>query len=1037
MIERVVRCLETGGRCFLRVPKKPFRSRRALHSTFWAHGAGNIDLPSWWIALLQVPQTGSHACKSGGARDGIQEKGFMDFLYPAQTVAFFQRLVSRDITALLGHRRKRTAQLYSRAYTSSATDAEDEARERLGELLGDADSIGANEELWKTYQRVQDKSVLLSPAELIELLRRLSTSKTKVDMERLLTIFNMIPVTERRAVHYEYAIIASLDRNDLEMALGLHREALPRIQGSLGTSAILRYTVEREQWRPAIDTWHGYWFYREMYFERPNIWTEVDALPLSELMDKATSAADFAINMAESTGRSAADEAAVAAREFALQLIRRSFDIHGVIFDLAKGEKLFEKVKGLKEPGLKLYKASIEQLLSIDNPEHGSAAIRRYRELRKTSSVRPEPSLMNAVTDRFCAVHSSTGLFMMLEDYQRYHGGPSASTLKKIIFELAQQGNEEAVFNLFENFQTRFGKPKNPDLYHSLLRVYFRRGQVEKVVEIFQNLSKDYEFVPDIGAWNLVISTFARVGDGENALSWFLKLAKNDLKPDSHTYTTMMAMYAKRGDLEAVVGLFQRSRSENIKTTVGMMSNLVLAQVNNGQLAEAQKTAEQALQIGPSVLPVRRTLTCMWNIILNAYATRSDLEKVSEIHRLMQEAGVPSDSMTYAALLQSLTVAKQPDAARKILQVVMPRSRIRASPVHYAIVMGGFLATGEYHKIFALYARMLKRNVMPVPSTQNVVLRAAASVDIEEASKEGVEGAQIDLSRAREILDQTLSTMDPQELARNEPMKFFGVSRLDEAYSSSYFSYLIFLYGRRNAFDKIAKLYDRYTATAHKFRQNLELSPPIQMLSALMVAHLQANEHEEVERCWYLALDRSEKLARRSTSSSVSQPGWVLPARRFIMNTPLLHYLKSLESQVRIDDLTATIDDLLTSGYALTSKSWNAYIQVLVRNGRALRAYELCETQLMDGWPGWEAMGGTWTIRSRFKAMAPKRLQPERRMPSYPTLVFLAGAYMDAQAGAGAGALEELRTVAPRTVDAMRNMPKLEDEWQERILRRY
>ena len=961
----------------------------------------------------------------------------MDFLYPAQTVAFFQQLISKDVTALLGHRRRRNAHPYSRTYASTAADAEDKARKRLGVLLEVVNYAGDNEELWNVFQQIQDKPLSLSPAELIELLRRFSTSKSKVDMERSLMVFTAIPVTERRALHYEYAIFASLGRNDLETALGLHREALPRIQGSLGTSAILRYTVQREQWRPAIDTWHGYWFYREMYFEHPNIWAEVDALPLSELMDKAASAAEFAIHMAESTGQGAAHEAAIAAREFALQLIQRSFNVHGVRFDVGKGEELFEKAKALKEPGLKFYRAAIFQFLSIDSSEHGSAAIRRYRELRKTSSVKPVLSLMNAVTDRLCAVHSSTGLFMMLEDYQRYHDGPSASTLKKIIFELARQGNHEAVLNLFEEFRTRFGSPKNPDLYHSLLYVYFRRGQVEKVVEVFHSLLEDYGFVPDVGAWNLVISTFARVGDSDNAMSWFTKLIKNNLKPDSQTYAALMAMYAKRGDLEAVIGLFQQSRSENVKTTISMMSNLILAQVNNDQLAEAQRTAEQALEIYSDGLSVKRTCTRMWNIILNAYAMRADLEKVSEIHRLMQEAGVPSDSMTYAALLQSLAVSKQPDAARKILQVVMPRSNVRASPIHYAIVMGGFLATREYHKVFALYARMLKRNLMPVPSTQNAVLRAAASVDIEQAGKEGTEGAQMDLSRAREVLEQTLATMDPQELARNEPVKFFGVSRLDEAYSSSYFSYLIFLYGRRSAFDKIAELYDRYTTTTNKFRQNVEASPPTQMLSALMVAHLKANDHEEVERCWYLALEKSEKLARRSTASDLSQPGWVLPMRRFIINTPLLHYLKSLESQRRIDDLIATIDDLLASGYALTSKSWNAYIQALVRSDRALRAYELCETQLMDGWPGWEAMGGTWTIRSRFRAMAPKRLQPERRMPSYPTLVFLAGAYMDVQAGAGAGGMEELRRVAPRTVDAVRNMPMLVDEWQDRVLRRY
>ncbi len=1049
MIERAAGCLETGGRCLLRVPRKPFRSRRSLHSTFWSHGAGDIDLPSWWIALLQIPQAGSHVASPKDVTDRLQERGFMDFLYPAQTVAYIQRLVSRDVTSLLGHRRQRNGHLCSRAYTSSASDSGslsgsklskgevepvvatvatvNEVQEQFKGLLEDDTSTGNREKLWQAYQSLQDLSMSLSPAELINFFRCLSTSKHKTDIERSLLLFTRIPITQRRAIHYSHAVTAALSQDDLETALGLHREALSRIQGSVGTSAILRYTVQRAQWQPAIETWHGYWLHKQMYFERPDIWTGVDTIPLHELIDKASSAADFGINAAESTG----PDAAAASRDFALQLILRSFLICGVKFDPKKNIELFEKAKALKEPGLEIYQAAIFQLLSIDSHDHGRAAISRYREMRTTLAVVPDLKLMGAVLTRLYAIRSPMGMFMMLEDYRRYHGGPTAWALKLIIHGSAQQGNSEAVVSLFEEFRSRFGIPRSPKLLNSLLYVYFRRGQVDKAVQVFQSLQEDYDFTPDLESWNLVISTFSRVGDYDGALAWFNKLAKNKLNPNSQTYVTMMAMYAKRGDLEAVAGLFQQSRSDKVETTVAMMDNLVLAQINNDQLAEAQRTVEEALQMN-----LAGSRTRMWNLLINAYAMHRDLEKVSEVHRRMQEADVPFDSLTYAALMQSLVVVKQPNAARKILQVVMPRSKIRASPLHYAIVMGGYLAVQDYFGVFALYNRMLKHNIKPVPSTQNAILRAAAGVDIQKASEEGTEGEQIDLNRAQELLEQTLADMDPMELAGNEPVKFFGVSRLDEAFSSSYFSYLVFLYGRRNAFGKVSELYDRYTATARKFQQDLALSPPIQMLSALMVAHFNANEHEEVERCWYLALDKAEKLARRSTASDLSEPDWVLPSRRFIMNTPLLHYIKSLEAQHRIEDITTTIDDLHTSGYALTSNAWNAYIQALARNGQELLAYELCEKQLIDGWPGWEAMGGTWSMKNRFRAMKPSRLQPNRRMPNYPTLVYLAGAYMDAQSGTSR-MLKELREVAPRTVDVIRNMPKVDDDLQANVLRRY
>ncbi len=973
----------------------------------------------------------------------------MDFLYPAQTVAFLHQLISRDITSLLSHRRKRSAHLRSRAYTSNASDStsivrskplegnaepvvasvagEDEVRKAFIKLLGEDASAGNREILWRAYQNLQDLSLRLAPAELIRLLRCLSTSGNKIDIERSLLLFARIPVHERRAIHYSHAVTAALSQNDLEMALGLHCEALSRIQGSIGTSAILRYTVQRALWQPAIETWHRYWSHKQMYFERPDIWTGVDAIPLHELMDKAVSAAEFGIHAAET----ASQNAAVASRGFALQLILRSYNIRGTVFDLKRHKELFEKAKALKMPRLEMYGTAIFQLLSIDSLEHGRAAIQLYREMRNTEAVIPSLGIMRAILFRLCVIRSPTGMFMMLEDYRNYHGGPTAWALKLIIHQLARQGNSEAVFDLFQEFRTRFGIPQNPKLFHSLIYVYFQRGQVEKAVQVFQSLQDEYGFAPDLESWNLVIASFARVGDYDGALTWFNKLAETNLKPNSRTYTAMMAMYAKRGDFEAVAGLYQQSKSDNVKVPVAMIDHLVLAQTNNDQLAEARKIAEDALH-----MDLEGPRTRMWNILITAYAMRQDVGKVSEIHRRMQEADVPFDNMTYAALMQSLVIVKQPDAARKILKVVMPRSKIRTSPIHYAIVMGGFLAVRNYSVVFDLYNHMLKRNIKPVPSTQNAVLRAAAGVDMQKAKSEGTEGKQLELSRAQEVLDQTLADMDPMELAGSGPVKFFGVDRLDEAFSSSYFSYLIFLYGRENAFAKVSELYDRYTATAQSFRQNVELSPPMKMLSALMVAHHSANDHEEVERCWYLALDKAEKLARRSTASDLSEPGWVLPSRRFILNTLLLHYFKSLEAQHRINDITATVDDLHNSGYALTSNSWNIYIQALVRNDHGLLAYEVCERELIYGWPGWESFGGTWTIKSRFRTMTPSRLEPNRRMPSYRTLVYLAGAYMDAQSSTS-NLLEQLRTVAPRTLQVVRNMPKVEDDLQTSVLRRY
>ena len=1048
MIERAAGCLEQGGRCLLRVPNKPFRSRRLLHSTFWSHGAGDIDLPSWWIALLQVRQTPCVSLSPGSLTDISQERGLMDFLYPAQTVAFFQQLISKDVTTLLDYRRRRNAYLRARTFSSAASNRlsslsqqepllrtgpeEDDLREKLSGLLETDASVENNEDIWRTYQSLKEMSFSLSPVESTKLLRHLSTSTRMIDLERSLVLFDHIPTLERQAVHYDNAVVAALSQNELEIALKCHREALSRVQGSFGTSAVLRYAVQNRQFESAIEAWHGYCVHKQISQKQPDVWNGVDDIPLTELLRRAASAIHFTFKVVKPTSHQAGTKAC----DFSLQLISRSFARHGVMFDPARSTVLMKKAtrllysfNALEEWGKTFYNSAITQLLSIDTPDHLDAAIILYKRMRKVLNTIPEPTVMEGLLNRCCAIQSTAEILMLLEDYRKYDNDIPKEAFKPTIRALAQSGDTQTLQSLFEEHRTRFGTPTEPSLVNSLLYVYFRRGEVEQIVQTFRSMLENYGFVPDLKSWNLVLSTFARVGDREGAMKWFTRLVESGLKPDHQTYATMMRMYAKRGDFEAVTDLLQQSKSNNVKSTMAIVETIVLAQVNDDQLDLALKTVEDNSGL-------KGSQTRVWNILLSAHAMRYDLEKVSEIYKRMQEAKVPADHMTYAALLQSLVNLRQPVAARKILMKIMPRSKIRVSSFHYAIVMGGFVAVKDYFSVFMLYNRMLSHNTQPSSAVRSTIIKAAAGIDMQQASADGIESEQINLNRAQEILDQTLATMDPMELAANEPTGFAGMGRLDEAFTSAYFSFLTFVYGQLKAFDKVSELHQKYSATHQKFHRNAEPSPPLEMLSALMVSNLADKNHDEVERCWYLALDKAEKLARRSTSSDLSDPGWVIPYRRFIIDIPLLHYMRSLEAQRRIDDIAATIDSLRHSGFELTSRSWNLYVQILVRDGRHALAYHTCEHQLIDGWPGWEKLGNTWGLKTRFRKLQPKRLAQKERMPNYPTLVYLASAYMDAQSESS-NRMEELIRAAPRTVAAVQNMPKTEDEWQTWLLKRY
>jgi len=1059
MIERLARCLETGGRAALRGNKKQFRSRRHLHSAFWSHGAGNIDLPAWWILLLQTPPCSyeSFSSRRGGQLREVVSSGlhdvFLDFLYPVQTLALIRRL-KRSANA--HQHAAQNVKRYSRSYTSIAkdfiagakavkagkatTDTGSDTRQAgdllemsIKELLDFPDHTGLHDELWNGYQDLLESSQSLSPQDLVRMLRCLVLSKRTIDVERAIALFEGIPVQQRRAIHYSYAVSAALTLKDLDIAIAIHREALSRIAGSIGTAAILRYAVQEESWTEAIDTWHMFWENKLSYYARPDIWTAVDALPLANLISKASSASDFAVSILESTANTVV---AAAARDFALELIRRVFNTVGITFDVNQHWKLIEKARTLDQTNYSIQKMALSQLLSVDSREHGHRALHLYRILRKNSAFSPTREMLNAVTLKLLAERSVSGTLMIIDDWRNYFAALPLRFAIRAARLLAQNGQLEAIQKLLSDYVLEHGRPKNHALYHSLLLVYSRRADTEGIISCFNDLRENYGFEPGVKAWNSIISTFARVGDVHGALNYFRQLRDAGVRPDSTTYALLMSMYGKRGDRDAVNDLYEQTKAEGISATIKMLDTIVLATINDGALEEAERLVERVLQ-----MELDGSRTFMWSVLLNAYALRKDVEKVSHLHRRMQEAGIPSDEMTYAALMTSLTVAKIPNAARKIMDTVMPRTKVKRTALHYAIVMGGYLATKEYGKVFQLYKNMLRDNLSPNMSTQNVLLRAAASVD--KATLPADEGSmdQTEFIRAKQTFEQIIANLDPMELAASGPRLFAGPNPLNEAFTSTYFEYLIFLYGNEGAFSRATELYDRYITMSSALQgsnQDIEASPPMRLLSALMVTHIRTSNWTEVDRCWSLALEKSEQLACRSQSDTF-RPGWVLHSRRFIINLLLHQYIISLTNQGRIEDLIDTIDGLHSAGYALNSANWNSYIQALARSSRMVHrflALENCERHLIYSWPGWAALGDPKYMKPKLRAAQQDMLlMQDQKAPTYLTLVCLARAYLECRSQGKSGLMRSMERSGPRTVDAIKNMPRLNDRAQSEILR--
>ncbi|KAK3714287.1 hypothetical protein LTR37_007873 [Vermiconidia calcicola] len=177
MLERVTACLKSGAaREPLRCARKAPRSKRMLHSTFWNHGAGVLDLPQWALPMFPIPSdlplksdsmeiVSSRSKKasreevpteSSAMADGV----FLDFLYPPKALAWFRRTSGQQLQRWEKRNMRRLPEGYvlvSRRYTSRSyrpfEREEDVSGHRSEPQSGDAsDSKSWYDRVMKTAQ---------------------------------------------------------------------------------------------------------------------------------------------------------------------------------------------------------------------------------------------------------------------------------------------------------------------------------------------------------------------------------------------------------------------------------------------------------------------------------------------------------------------------------------------------------------------------------------------------------------------------------------------------------------------------------------------------------------------------------------------------------------------------------------------------------------------------------------------------------------------------------------------------------------------
>ncbi|KAI1499327.1 hypothetical protein F5X99DRAFT_390573 [Biscogniauxia marginata] len=589
------------------------------------------------------------------------------------------------------------------------------------------------------------------------------------------------------------------------------------------------------------------------------------------------------------------------------------------------------------------------------------------------------------------------GFDLLWGDWHRFHNGPSRRAFQRYLGYYASRGEKEQVYMLWTKYieatrdDIEYPTLLQDDTFAHLLQVHAVLGEVDETQRIFDDISKKFGIKPSTRLWNILLNAHVKAGDYDGAIQTFDNLTETGTA-DRYSYGTLMQMAGRRGDLGFTVDLYRRARANGILANDAMLSSLIDAYCQNDHFAEAQDVCVRSAEKGI-------VATRMWNKLLYYHALRRDLGSINKLLNLMVEKDIPYNQFTYQQLLLGLSLSRQSQHALRLLAVAIQDDVFRVTPEHFYIVMGALLRTGEPGPVKRLHKLMKQYGF---PSSSGTLFRFAHAIGqwtklpprqrYRMTATEWLGEALRAFYQIYGLGDQTEFSFDPS----SQPKRSRPSDLLKSGPEQYQFGAMVYMFTQFKDFVRSKELIDLYRYVFQE-RQDHEEILPVAMLNSVMLADLLDKRYDRVKATWKVLFDTAKVEARsKDYNEDLPHTPKISPKYRYILCGGLRVIQETFLAEENAAGIQALIKDVLAEGFAIDSKNWNYYVQVLVQLKQYKEAFVTCEKVLMPNWTGWFVVRTKENVRNRL-LLDVRRMgaSPRYLRPVSATLYRLAQGYME------------------------------------------
>ncbi|CAK9008820.1 unnamed protein product [Durusdinium trenchii] len=248
-----------------------------------------------------------------------------------------------------------------------------------------------------------------------------------------------------------------------------------------------------------------------------------------------------------------------------------------------------------------------------------------------------------------------------------------------------------------------------------------RKRDIHGVLQVFSKIKAEC-LVPDVYCYNIVINTFGKLQQLDDAERWFHDMESSGVPADEKTFCVLMDAYGIAKDTERAEWCMHEMHGRGMTPTLSHFNVLISAFATRAAQkyrGDTQKWCEQAEQCFDNLTrsglqPSEHTFGALidmyaqmgeplkaeeklrlkieeglklsdkdCSMMMNAYANASDLPGALRWHKKVKELSTALHARDFTPLLKACAKAKRPDLACDIFRQVV-ESRVK--PDHFQIV---------------------------------------------------------------------------------------------------------------------------------------------------------------------------------------------------------------------------------------------------------------------------------------------------------------------------------------------------------------